>query len=151
MRVSVTVRAKSKAELKKVFGDLARRWPKVKSRIEEEMCKLIAREVRNGIRTQRLNLTPNAPSTVRRKGTSIPLIETQRYVAGIRASKSPRGWGVKANMTLANWHENGVPGMGIPPRPHWGPTLMSMSKGPLRKKVARVVANELFGNRPGAV
>lgn len=92
----------------------------------------------------------NAESTVKKKGSDTPLIDSRQMVDSIyregttvSVENTPRNDSPLSNLEMAIVHEYGVKDRGIPPRPVWRNTFRDM-KPRARKEIKRFLTTGKF-------
>lgn len=109
-------------------------------RLGEEIAEEFKEEIIENIESNKYGFK-NAESTIRKKGSDTPLIDSHQMVDSIyregttvSVENTPRDDSPLTNLELAIVHEYGVKDRGIPPRPVWRNTFRDM-KPKARKRI----------------
>lgn len=126
-----------------VRRDLTGTMEKVSKAHAEECAKLVTTNVKKQFYPM-IALSPKYLLRKTREGKDTRiLIATGKYIKGIKAAKSVDGvWGVRADMRVGKWLENGTRKMRA--RPHWAPTYALMRRN-TPKAAIKALRDALLG------
>lgn len=122
-------------------------------RIGEDIAEEFKETVIENIETNKHGFR-NAESTIKKKGSDTPLIDSHQMVDSIyregttvSVEDTPRNDSPLTNLEMAIVHEYGVKDKGIPPRPVWRNTFREM-RPKARKHISTLLTTGKFHKRP---
>jgi hypothetical protein len=110
------------------FRESPKKLARAQHEVAFKLAKFVSLTMRNALLKNEFSLPPKSKNWEARSGSKTPLVNTMRYVRGIKAVRHTDGKtaGIRGDWVLAKLHEGGTKTM--PARPHIRPSLNRLNE-----------------------